>query len=148
MVSRPPHGLPRPSAQTGPFALHRGSAPAIATRHSAAASTATPGDGGIEGDFYGRGEMDFDLARRIRAVGPEAAPCSPGRDIPLDPPIPLSQGPRAPRRSGGIRRPGHLDTRPYPACWSGRFQSRNVRILRRLQRFASIAPFGAMPEST
>jgi hypothetical protein len=45
------------------------------------------GDGGIEGDFSGRREMDFDPAHSIRAVGPEAGLCSPGLDIALDPPI-------------------------------------------------------------
>ena len=61
------------------------------------------GDGGIEGDVYPRRELEFDPARSKRAVGPEATPRSPGRYIPLDPPIPLSQGPRATRRSGDER---------------------------------------------
>lgn len=34
---------------------------------------ATPGDGGIEGDFSSRGEMDFEFANRFRGVGSEAA---------------------------------------------------------------------------
>ncbi len=53
---------------------------------------------GDEGDVYPRHAMDFDPTRRIRAVGPAAAVCSPVRQIPPDPPIPFSRASRAPRR--------------------------------------------------
>ena len=94
---------PAPPDQTGPFALQRGSALRSPLAFPRPRARPRRGDGGIEGDFSGRREMDFERRLSLLDEASDGRLCDQPLSIPLDPPIPLSRDPRAPRRSGGER---------------------------------------------